>query len=198
MKKLVVSSGNKNKLREIKDLLKGLDLEIVSKDDIGFQDFDVVEDGESLSENSRKKAVELAKKTDYMVMADDSGLFVDYLNGLPGVNSARYSGVHGDDRANNEKLLRELDALDLEDRKAEFRAVITLVTEDGQVYEMEGICRGTIGFEPRGMEGFGYDPLFTPEGYDKTFAELDLDIKNTISHRYRAIVKLRKLLEEIL
>ncbi len=198
MKKLVVSSGNKNKIKEIREILKGLDLEVVSKDDLGFKDFDVVEDGETLEENSRKKAVELSKKIDYMVMADDSGLFVDYLGGEPGINSARYSGIHGNDQENNKKLLRALEGVGEEGRTAGFKAVISLVTEDKQVYSVEGEIRGKISFEPLGEEGFGYDPLFIPEGYSKSFAQLSSEEKNKVSHRYRAIVKLKNLLEDIL
>lgn len=198
MRKLVVSTGNKNKLREIRDLLKGLDIEVLSKDQVGQADFDVVEDGESLEENSRKKALGLFQELGEMVIADDSGLFVDYLDGAPGVHSARYSGLHGDDEANNRKLLKELEGVEYDLRRASFQTVISLVDQEGRVYEARGICPGHIEFEARGRGGFGYDPLFRPDGYDKTFGELDLELKNTISHRYRAIVELRKILEEIL
>lgn len=198
MRKLVVSSGNENKILEIKKLLEGLDLEVVSKDELGFKDFDVVEDKETLAENSRKKAIELSKLMDYIVIADDSGIFVDYLDGAPGVYSARYSGEHGNDKQNNEKLLKELDGVELKDRTAAFKTVITLVMENKEIYELEGICEGHIGFEEVGDMGFGYDPLFTPIGYDKTFGELSLDLKNTISHRYKAILKLREVLEKVL
>lgn len=198
MRKLVVSSGNKNKIKEIKELLDGLDLEVVSKDEIGFEDFDVIEDGDTLLENSRKKSVELSKKIDYMIIADDSGIFVDYLDGAPGVYSARYSGEDGNDKANNIKLLKALNGVESKDRTAAFKTVISLVMEDKSIYEIEGKCEGLIDFEEKGENGFGYDSLFIPNGYDKTFGELPSDIKNTISHRYKAMKSLRDMLEKIL
>lgn len=198
MRRLVVSSGNKNKIKEIRELLEGLSIEVVSKDEIGFQDFDVVEDGDSLLENSKKKALELSKLVDDMVIADDSGIFVDYLNGDPGVYSARYSGEDGNDKANNIKLLKALDGVEKQDRTAAFKTVISLVMEDKTIYEIEGRCDGIIDFEEHGDNGFGYDPLFIPDGYEESFGELSSEIKNTISHRYKAMKKLREILEDIL
>lgn len=195
MRKLVLSTGNKNKVKEIKDILKDLPILVLSKDDVGLLNFDVIEDGSTLEENSLKKARELSKLVDYMVMADDSGIFVDALGGEPGVFSARYGGEDGNDELNNITLLKNLEG---KERTASFQSVIALITEDKMEYTVKGICKGRVLEEPQGDNGFGYDPLFVPDGYDKTFAQLDGSIKNTISHRRRAIDELRDKLIEIL
>lgn len=193
-----MSTNNKNKIREIKNILKDLDLEVLSKEDIGLKDLDVVEDGNTLKDNSIKKAKALKEKTSYMVMADDSGLFVDELDGQPGVYSSRYAGSDGDDLANNKKLLLKMKDLPLEKRGASFLTVIALVTEEGQVITVQGECRGHISFDFKGDNDFGYDPLFIPEGYDKSFAELDGGTKNKISHRGRALENIKETLKQIL
>jgi len=197
-RKLVVSTGNEHKLDEIRKILKGLPIEVLSKKDVGLASLDVVEDGTTLEENSVKKAKALAEKVDYMVLADDSGLFVDALNGEPGVYSSRYSGEEGNSKKNLEKLLEKLKDVPLEERKAKFMAVIALITEDKELFLVKGECRGSIGFEAKGYNGFGYDPIFIPEGYTKTFAELDENIKNSISHRARALENLREKILELL
>lgn len=194
-RKLIVSTGNKHKIIEIKDILKDLGIEVLSKNDIGIEDFNVIEDGETLEENSIKKAKALADRTDYMVIADDSGLFVDSLNGEPGVHSSRYAGEEGNDSKNNEKLINALK--NIENRKAAFKAVIALITEDKDLYTVEGVCPGKIAYELQGDNGFGYDPLFIPDGYDSSFAELGEELKNQISHRSKALSKLKKLLEKL-
>lgn len=197
-RKLVVSTGNQHKVEEIKNILKGLSIEVVSKKDVGLGGLDVIEDGETLEENSLKKAKALADLLDYMVLADDSGLFVEILNGEPGVYSSRYAGEEGNDKKNNIKLLNQLKGIPLEKRDAKFKSVIALITEDKEIIIVNGECKGKIGFEPKGNNGFGYDPLFTPEGYDNTFGELGEEIKNKISHRAKALEKLKKVLENIL
>lgn len=197
-RKLVLSTGNKNKIEEIKHILKDLNIEVLSKKDINLEDLEVAEDGTTLEDNSIKKAMALADKTDYMVLADDSGLFVDILNGDPGVYSSRYAGEDGNDKENNLKLLKNLEGKTNNERKARFKSVIALITEDKKLYTVEGECKGMIGYELKGKEEFGYDPLFIPEGYEKTFAELGSDIKDKISHRARALDKLRDKLIEIL
>ena len=197
-RKLILSTGNKDKVKEIKDILKNLNIEILSKSDIGLGDFDIEEDGDTLEENSIKKAIELKKKTPFMVMADDSGLFVDVLNGGPGVYSSRYGGEEGNYKKNNEKLLYNMKEVPLEKRKASFFTTIALVTEEGEIITVEGQCNGHITFEPRGKREFGYDPLFVPEGYSKTFAELDEKEKNKISHRALALEKIRNTLINLL
>jgi len=199
-RKLVVSTGNIDKVKEIKEILKDLPIEVISKKDIGLEDLNVIEDGDTLEENSMKKAKALAEKTEYMVLADDSGLFVDILNGEPGVYSSRYAGEEGNSEKNNEKLLRELKDIPLDQRGARFKTVIVLITEDKEATIVYGECKGTIGFELKGNKGFGYDPIFTPEGYCESFGELGQTVKNKISHRAKALenlkVELLKLLEE--
>lgn len=197
-RKLVISTGNQNKIDEIAAILKDLPIEILSKNDIGLGDLDVIEDGNTLEENSRIKAKALADKTDYMVVADDSGLFVDALNGEPGVYSSRYGGEEGNNELNNKKLIEELKNVPLKDRGAKFKTVIVLITEDKEEVTVEGQCKGTIGLESKGNHGFGYDPLFTPEGFSETFSELGEEIKNKTSHRAKALELLKTELEKIL
>lgn len=199
-RKLVLSTGNLDKVKEIKDILKDLPIEVISKKDIGLGDLNVIEDGHTLEENSIKKAKALAEKTEYMVLADDSGLFVDILKGEPGVYSSRYGGEEGNNEKNNNKLLQELKDISIDQREASFKTVIALITEDKETIVVYGECKGTIGFELKGSNGFGYDPLFTPKGYYKSFGELGEDIKNKISHRAKALENLKaellKLLED--
>jgi XTP/dITP diphosphohydrolase len=195
---LVLSTENINKINEIKHMLRDLEIKVLSKEDVNLEDFEVIEDGNTLEENSLKKASALAEKIDYMVIADDTGLFVDALNGEPGVYSARYAGEDGNDKKNNEKLLGNLKGKSLEQREAKFLDVITLITEDKKIYTVKGECKGTIALELRGPSSFGYDPLFIPEGYDKTFAELGSDIKDKISHRAKALKNLKNTLIKIL
>ena len=195
MRKLILSTDNKNKAKELREILKDLPLEILTKKEAGVENLQVVEDGDTLEHNSLKKARELAELVDHMVMADDSGLFVDALDGAPGVYSSRYGGEDGNDSLNNKTLLKNLQG---KERTATFRTVIALITEDGREMTVQGECRGEILEEPRGENGFGYDPLFVPSGYSETFAQLPSEIKNSISHRRRAIDALREKLEEIL
>lgn len=197
-RKLVVSTGNQHKVEEIRNILKDLQIEVVSKKDVGLGNLDVIEDGETLEENSLKKAKALAEKIDYMVLADDSGLFVDVLNGDPGVYSSRYGGEEGNDKKNNAKLLNQLKDISLDKRDAMFKSVIALITENKEIIVVNGECKGKIGFEPKGENGFGYDPLFTPEGYNNTFGELGEEIKNKISHRAKALENLKEALKKIL
>lgn len=194
-RKLVVSTGNKHKILEIREILEGLNIEVLSKNDIGFEGFDIVEDGETLEDNSIKKAKALSDKTDYIVIADDTGLFVNALNGEPGVYSSRYAGQEGNDKKNCEKLINNLEGI--EDRSAYFKTVIALITENKKILIAEGICKGMIIEEARGDKGFGYDPIFVPEGFDKTFAELGHDVKNKISHRALALIELKNILIKI-
>ena len=196
-RKLILSTGNMNKVDEIKKILKDLPIEVLSKADINLSHIDVIEDGTSLSENSLKKALELSKHTDYMVMADDSGLFVDALNGEPGVYSSRYAGEEGNDAKNNMKLLNALKNIESPNRTAKFMTVIALVTEDKKTITILGEVLGEIGLELVGTNGFGYDPLFIPKGYDKTFGELGEDIKNVISHRARALEEMKIVLTKL-
>lgn len=196
MMKIVFATNNKNKLAEIRNIL-GETFEIVSLQDIGCN-VDIPETGSTLEENAMQKARYVYDNYGLSVFADDTGLEVDALGGAPGIYSARYAGGEGhDSEANMTKLLAELG--DNTNRKARFRTAIALLLNGETTTEMlfEGIVDGEIISERRGGEGFGYDPIFQPDGYDKTFAELGLDIKNKISHRARAVQKLVEYLKSI-
>lgn len=203
MKKLIVASNNKKKIEEIKSIIGETDLEVRSLKEEGI-DIDVVEDGLTFEENSRKKAVEIKEyllnngKSNFIVLADDSGLEVDYLNGEPGVFSARYSGVHGDDDANNKKLLEKLKNVKWEDRKAKFVCVITLVNDLGKEIAVRGEVQGIITEEESGKGGFGYDPLFFVEEFNKTFSEITSEEKNKISHRAQALEKIKTEISKLM
>ena len=188
--KIVFATNNKNKLAEIREMLAGSGVEILSLGDIGCHD-DIPETAATLEGNALQKARYIYDKYGLSCFADDTGLEVDALGGAPGVYSARYAGGEGhDSEANMAKLLAELDGKD--DRRARFRTVVALIqagdTDDPKLFE--GTVSGEIIKEKRGGEGFGYDPIFRPDGYDKTFAELGHEVKNKISHRAKAIEKL--------
>lgn len=189
--KLIIASNNAHKIYEIKTILGGKFTEILSLREASV-DHETVEDGATFMENALKKAREIAEITGCAALADDSGICVDHLGGAPGIFSARYCGTHGDDEANNRKLLEELDGA--EDRGAHYTAAIALVYPDGRSVTAEGYMYGTITDTPRGTRGFGYDPLFVPTGMDCTVAELSYSQKNSISHRGAA---LRALLEKL-
>ena len=193
--KLVIATRNAHKLEEIHDIFDFQNLEVLSAFD--FPDVpDVVEDGETLEENAKKKAVEIALATGCWALADDSGLEVDALNGAPGVYSARYAGEHCSYADNNMKLLEELAGK--AGRSARFRTVIALSDPGGSVQTVSGECTGSIIEEQRGTNGFGYDPLFVPDGYSQTFAELPVEVKNRISHRANALNKAQDAWSEML
>jgi XTP/dITP diphosphohydrolase len=195
-RKIILSSGNKHKINEIKDILKNTIFDVVSKDDLGYVDFDVEEDKDTLEGNAFKKAEELQKLVKGIVIADDTGLFVDALNGDPGVYSARYAGEPVSYKDNNNLLLKNLENVPMEKRTATFKTVMAVVLEDGRRLMAEGECKGKIAFEERGTNGFGYDPLFIVDGWDKTFSEMTDGEKNQISHRANALMNLKKKLEE--
>ena len=184
-KKLVVATNNAHKLEEIAAIL-GDEMELLSLKDIQC-DADIPETADTLEGNARQKAMYIYENFGMDCFADDTGLEVEALNGAPGVYSARYAGDGHDSEANMQKLLHELQGK--ENRKAQFRTAICLILE-GKEYLFEGIVKGEIIEEKRGGAGFGYDPIFVPEGHELTFAELGNDIKNTISHRARAVEKL--------
>jgi XTP/dITP diphosphohydrolase len=193
--KLVIATRNAHKLEEIHEIFDFQSLEVLSAFD--FPDIpDVVEDGETLEENSKKKAVEIALATGCWSLADDSGLEVDALNGAPGVYSARYAGEHCSYTDNNVKLLEELAGKAA--RSARFRTVIALSDPRGKVETVSGECTGTIIEEQRGTNGFGYDPLFVPDGHSQTFAELSVEVKSRISHRANALRKAHDAWSELL
>ena len=189
-KKLVVATNNAHKLEEISAIL-GDEMELFSLKDINCH-ADIPETADTLEGNARQKALYIYENYGMDCFADDTGLEVDALNGAPGVFSARYAGDGHDSEANMQKLLKELEVN--ENRKAQFRTAICLIME-GKEFLFEGIVKGKIIEEKRGGAGFGYDPIFVPEGHEQTFAELGNDIKNTISHRARAVEKLCKFLK---
>jgi XTP/dITP diphosphohydrolase len=191
MKELVVATGNKGKLREFAELLKGVVDVILSPADFpGFPEVD--EDGETFQANALKKARSAALFTGKPVLADDSGLSVDHLGGRPGVYSARFAGEGATDAENNALLLRELDGVPTEKRGAAFHCVIALCLPDGSCQTFDGSLAGIVLEAPRGEGGFGYDPLFLVPEYGQTFSELPLEIKNAISHRGRAMQMLKE------
>jgi XTP/dITP diphosphohydrolase len=193
MKELLVASGNKGKLREFAELLKGVVDTILSPADFpGLPE--VEEDGATFEANAIKKARAAALFTGRPVLADDSGLAVDYLSGRPGVYSARFAGKGASDAGNNALLLRELAGVPTEQRGAAFHCVIALCLPDGSCRTFDGSLPGVILEAPRGSGGFGYDPLFLVPEYGQTFSELPLDIKNAISHRGRAMQLLKAAL----
>lgn len=192
MNRAVIASQNKHKLEEIKNILEEFPLQIKSMDQVGLENLEIVEDGETFEENSMKKAMEVMKITGSIAIADDSGLEVEAIDNKPGVYSARFSGEGATDEKNNDKLKNLLKEVPLEKRGARFVSVISVVFPDGRKISVRGECRGIIGFEERGSHGFGYDPLFIIPEYDKTFAELGPDVKNKISHRARALEKLKQ------
>lgn len=177
---IIVSTDNQHKLKEIRELVEGK-CHVLSKTEAGYGAIHPVEDGDSLEENAVIKIKPLEGE---IVIGDDTGLFVHALDGRPGIYSARYAGEDGNDEKNREKLLRELK--DKTDRRAYFKTVIAVKRGD-DIYTVEGICPGKITEWARGERGFGYDPLFIPEGYEKTFAEMTDQEKNAVSHRGRAL-----------
>ncbi|HKM17009.1 MAG: XTP/dITP diphosphatase [Firmicutes bacterium] len=191
---LVVASQNLHKVGEIKVILSDLPLVVKGADEAGLPQ--VIEDGATFEDNAVKKALTAAKALGCMALADDSGLMVDWLNGEPGVHSARYAGSPTNDQLNNEKLLSKLGGVPWEKRDARFVCVIALATPEGEVITYTGTCPGKIAFEPRGNNGFGYDPLFVVPELSQTFAELDPEVKNRISHRAKALAQLRQGLRE--
>jgi len=195
--KLVVATRNKDKLKEIKTLLKGLPIKVISLN--SFKDVpEVIEDGKTLEANARKKAIQVSRHLKKLAVADDSGLEVPVLGNRPGVYSARFSGKGATYSSNNKKVLRLLKGTPISKRTACFRCVIAVADKGKVVGIADGRCRGRIGFEPKGRAGFGYDPIFVPNGHKKTFAEMGLKKKNRISHRGKALVKAKKLIIDFL
>jgi len=193
MPKLLLATNNKGKVREYKHMLKELPFELVSPAELGINT-EVEEVGESLEENARLKATTLARESQLLTLADDSGLEVDALGGEPGRLSARYAGEGASDEDRVDYLLSRLKDVPEGKRSARFRCVIAIAGADGEVELCSGECEGVITLEPRGEEGFGYDPIFYLPGLGKTMAELSLEEKNGVSHRGRAAEEAIKLL----
>ena len=192
---IVAETKNRHKIQEIEAITQEFGMSIISRDEAGVPDIEINEDGETFEENSYKKAFEIMKLCNNITIADDSGLEVDCLDGAPGVYSARFAGKDGDDDANNRKLTELIKDVPYEQRTGRFVSVITMVFPDGETISARGEVEGHLLTEKRGTSGFGYDPLFVPEGYDRTFGELGPEIKNSISHRSRALARLRELLD---
>jgi XTP/dITP diphosphohydrolase len=192
MTKIVLATHNIHKARELKTLLSGLDVDVLTLDDISTE-LDLREDGDTFEANAFQKARSVHQNTHLLSLADDSGLEVFYLHGRPGVFSARYSGAQATDEMNNRKLLAEMRGVAPRRRRAQFRSVLALVG-DGMEDATEGICPGLLGESPRGTNGFGYDPIFIPDGFTETYAELTDEEKNLISHRARSFAKMKEVL----
>ncbi|NLJ67032.1 MAG: RdgB/HAM1 family non-canonical purine NTP pyrophosphatase [Clostridiales bacterium] len=193
MKKIIIASNNKGKIREIRAIIGEQDIELLDLKDIGFTD-EITEDGYSIKENAVKKGLSVMKAVGELTIADDSGLEVDAIDGQPGVLSARFSGEGATDESNNRKLLELLSNIPMEKRGAQFRCVMALIYPNGRILTAEGICRGRIAYKPIGDKGFGYDPIFIPNGYDKTFSQLGSHVKNQISHRAIALYKMKGIM----
>ncbi|MBO8159837.1 XTP/dITP diphosphatase [Thermosyntropha sp.] len=187
MKTLLIATRNQKKKRELQNILTDLDIKVITLEEIDIDVPEIEEDGETFEENAIKKARVTADFTGYVCLADDSGLMVDALEGKPGVYSARFAGEKATDEENNQKLLTFMQGIEEEKRTAKFVCVIAICTPRGEVRTVKGECKGKIALEPRGDKGFGYDPLFIPDGFDLTFAELPEEVKNKISHRGRAL-----------
>ena len=192
--KAVLASKNPHKLAEIQAILSGLGVEVVMESELGL-DIDVDETGTTFEENSRLKAEAVMRAANMPAVADDSGLMVDALDGAPGVHSARYTGNHADSDADRYNLLlRNLGGRD--DRAARFVCSLCCAFPNGDVLTAEGTCEGTILSAPRGENGFGYDPVFRPDGFDRSMAELTMEEKNAISHRGKALAQFRQKWEK--
>ncbi|MBR6392645.1 MAG: RdgB/HAM1 family non-canonical purine NTP pyrophosphatase [Eubacterium sp.] len=192
----ILASNNKKKLAEMQRILAPLGINVVTAKMLGKTLTDVVEDGETFEENARIKAVAACKEMNMPAIADDSGLCVDYLGGAPGIFSARFSGEHGNDEANNDLLLEKLEGVPMEQRTAYYVCAICCVFPDGREITVRGECHGNIGFERDGNEGFGYDPLFIVDG--RAFGRYTAEEKDRISHRGNALRALTKELEKII
>ncbi len=190
--KFIIATHNQKKLAEMQRILSPLGVDVLTADMAGFTLTDVEETGTTFRENALLKAKSGCEETGWPCIADDSGLCVDALDGAPGVYSARFSGVHGNDEVNIEKLLFELKDVPAEKRTAHFACAVCVCFPDGRTLEILGKCEGSIGFEKKGSDGFGYDPVFMVG--DRSFAELSAEEKDAVSHRGNA---LRKLAQEL-
>jgi XTP/dITP diphosphohydrolase len=197
LQEIIIATRNPGKLREIEAILSPLPLKILSlKNFPGIPE--VLEDGATFAENAGKKATTIAHLTGRLSIADDSGLAVDALKGRPGVFSSRYGGENATDQEKCQKLLEEMAEIPQGQREATFLCVIAVALPDGKMQVVQGECRGSIAFAPRGKHGFGYDPLFFVPEFSKTMAELEPEVKNRISHRARALEQLKLILPKFL
>ncbi len=192
--KLLIATHNRGKLKEYHELLAGLPLDLVTLDEVGIRD-DAEENGATFAENARRKAVAYARQSDLLTLADDSGLEVDALGGEPGVRSRRYAGENANDADRIAFLLSQLREVPRGMRSARFRCAICIASPRGETWETQGTCEGEIIFEPRGTNGFGYDPIFYFPERGATMAELPTAEKNRVSHRARAAMGAKKILQ---
>ena len=195
MKRLIFATGNKDKMKEIREILGSLPVEILSMKEAGIQ-AEIEEDGKSFEENALIKARAVCRLAGEMVLADDSGLEIDYLNGEPGIYSARYMGEDTSYRIKNQNLMDRLSGVPDEKRTARFVCAIAAAFPDGREYVVRGTIEGRIGYEERGENGFGYDPIFYLPDRDVSTAQLSREEKNSISHRGNALKKMKELLEK--
>ena len=193
---LLIATHNRGKLIEYQEMLADLPFELVTLDDVGIRD-DIEENGATFAENARAKALEYARRSGLLTLADDSGLEVDALGGEPGVHSKRYAGENKNDPDRIAFLLDKLRGVPRDQRAARFRCALAIATPRGELYECAGTCEGLIEFTPRGTNGFGYDPVFLFPERGLTMAELSAEEKNRISHRARATIAARKILQEL-
>jgi XTP/dITP diphosphohydrolase len=193
--KMILASQNKHKLKEIEKITSNFGINLITMDEAGLGDMDVIEDSDTFEGNSEKKAREVMEASGLSSIADDSGLMVDAIGGDPGVYSARFSGPGATYDSNNKKLLEMMKDVPMDKRTARFVSVVTAVFTDGRKIVARGEIEGIIAFEESGKGGFGYDPLFYVPEKRKTFAELSEDEKNSISHRANALVLFRELLK---
>lgn len=194
MEQIVAATGNRHKLQEMEAILAPLGMRVLPLAAVGLAGIEIEEDGKTFAENSRIKAEAVLARCGLPTIADDSGLAVDCLGGAPGVYSARFAGPACDDGENIAKLLRCMEGVPAAARGARFVCVITLLYPDGRCFVAQGTCGGRILEQPAGEGGFGYDPVFLPDGYDRSFAQLSAEEKNRISHRGAALRELARLL----
>lgn len=193
MKQIIFATGNEGKMKEIRMILEEFKCPVLSMREAGIE-ADIVEDGQTFEENAIIKASAIAQQTDSVVLADDSGLVIDYLNGEPGIYSARYLGEDTSYRIKNQNLIDRLEGVPDEKRGARFVCVIAAVLPGGEILTERGIMEGRIGYEEKGGNGFGYDPIFYVPEYDCSAAELTPEQKNQISHRGKALQKIKEAL----
>jgi XTP/dITP diphosphohydrolase len=185
MTRFIAATKNKGKLKEITEILADFPFAVMSMEQAGIN-MDIEEDGLTFEENALIKARAVSKASGEIVMADDSGLEVDFLNGAPGIYSSRFAGEGASDEDKNNKLLGLLEGVPLEKRTARFVCAVAVVFSDGRFFTVKSTCEGFINYKPAGINGFGYDPLFYISGYEKTIAQMDSETKNSISHRGKA------------
>lgn len=195
MNEIIIATKNKGKAKEYNQLFNEYGITVKSLLDLSEEIPDVEETGDTFKENARLKAEQISRLLGIPVLADDSGLVIDALDGRPGVYSARYAGEPTDDKKNYEKVLNELTEVPSQSRTARFVCVLALAIPQEKTIFKEGFCEGIIAESPVGGNGFGYDPIFIPEGFEQTMAQLEDEEKNKISHRYHALMKIKKWLD---